>query len=898
MADQVRILRLVVASPSDVQGERDVVARVTEDVNREAAADRGLRLEVVRWETDAYPGFHAEGPQGLIDPVLRIEESDVLVGIFWKKLGSPTRDAKSGTQHEFRLAYEAWKKNRRPQIMVYFKQRPFIPQSKEETDQWGQVLEFRKGFPQEGLWWTYKGTVQFEKLLHTHLSNFLRNQFPMEAAGPESSLSASRPQREQPPLVSSRGADYFAPQSRLIEENARAFVAREDAQRAFGCFLDAHPRGYFVVRGGPGQGKTAFCSRLVSTGNYVHHFISRTGGRSDARLILRSLIYQLRPLAGWRGEIPDSSSELAKTFEEVLSAAAARQNRVVIVIDALDELAAGAESQPPYLVTDALPERVVFVVTSRPGGSLDRLEERLFDVPHQSYELGPLSLEEMRAILLARKPEITTAAVERIAEAAQGNPLYLVAVTRQLEVDPSFNLEALPDSIEGFFRDATRGLRAGDTTLGDVLSLLSVARKPLSLRELSKILGRQQREIDEQGIRPVRQFLLAADDSYLFYHARFHEFVTGQLLYEDELRTGHRRIVEWLQIPENRSNEYRWASLAYHLFESGCKEELIKAIDSKFLAEKVRRLGYAALEDVELVSRALLDSDDPAVVERCVSLVEGLRQVVRGDIVRDAAKAVQPYRSGPVSFRTRLIESSVHPVPGVDAYVGVLPKAEVAADFFEIIPVRGRLVLAIGDAPSTGLKSAFVARFIANLFRRLVEASDPLDLGDVVGRLNAMLATHDYFERVSMQCAELDVQSGLAHIASAGHPYPVRYSARRGKCDTLPVWGDLLGNTFEPVERYEQYPLEIGLGDVLVFISDGLTEGHLLQGDPYGYRFTRIIEARACEGARAIGEAVLDSWKAHPRDEDSADDVSILVVSVVATADAIGKRSNKPWECP
>jgi hypothetical protein len=38
-------------------------------------------------------------------------------------------------------------KNQRPQVMVYLKRKAYTPKSKEETDQWGQVLEFQKEFP-------------------------------------------------------------------------------------------------------------------------------------------------------------------------------------------------------------------------------------------------------------------------------------------------------------------------------------------------------------------------------------------------------------------------------------------------------------------------------------------------------------------------------------------------------------------------------------------------------------------------------------------------------------------------------------------------------------------------------------------------------------------------------
>ena len=171
-------MRIVVASPGDVQPERDALVQVVEELNNGVARDRSLRLELARWETDAYPGFHLEGPQGLIDSVLKIEDCDLLIGIFWKRFGTPTHDAGSGTEHEFDKAYEAWKTSKRPQILVYFNQRPATPKSKDEAEQWGKVLEFRERFPKEGLWWPYKGKAQFERLVRQHLTRFLQAEHP------------------------------------------------------------------------------------------------------------------------------------------------------------------------------------------------------------------------------------------------------------------------------------------------------------------------------------------------------------------------------------------------------------------------------------------------------------------------------------------------------------------------------------------------------------------------------------------------------------------------------------------------------------------------------------------------------------------------------------------------
>lgn len=173
---EVKILRIVVASPSDVQAERDALSDVVSELNRGVAADRDLRVELSRWETDTHPGFHTEGPQGLIDPLLGIEDCDILIGIFWKRFGTPAKDAQSGTEHEFHCAYEAWRQKGQPQIMVYFNQEPYAPKSKDEVDQWSRVLEFKENFPQEGLWWEYQGTSQFERLVRNHLTQFIRSQ--------------------------------------------------------------------------------------------------------------------------------------------------------------------------------------------------------------------------------------------------------------------------------------------------------------------------------------------------------------------------------------------------------------------------------------------------------------------------------------------------------------------------------------------------------------------------------------------------------------------------------------------------------------------------------------------------------------------------------------------------
>jgi hypothetical protein len=173
----ISLLRIVVASPSDVQAERDRLQVIIEELNRGVANQHKLRLELIRWEIDASPGFNPSGAQGRIDPVLNIEDCDILIGIFWTRFGTPTMGSKSGAEHEFLTAYKAWKEKGTPHIMVYFNQKPCLPKTTKDAEQMKQLLEFKETFPAEGLWWKYEGEEVFESEVRQHLTNFIIHEY-------------------------------------------------------------------------------------------------------------------------------------------------------------------------------------------------------------------------------------------------------------------------------------------------------------------------------------------------------------------------------------------------------------------------------------------------------------------------------------------------------------------------------------------------------------------------------------------------------------------------------------------------------------------------------------------------------------------------------------------------
>jgi tetratricopeptide (TPR) repeat protein len=181
-----RVVRVVAVSPGDVRAERERLEVVVDELNRGVASERGCRLSLWRWETDAHPGLHLEGPQGLIDEAMRIEDADVVVGVFWKRFGTPTLDAGSGTEHELRRAWSAWRERGRPQVMVYFCERRYMLEGSAEAVQLQQVLSFRETLPKEQLWWRFVTVADFERAVRQHLTAFLLALEPTTALAAQS----------------------------------------------------------------------------------------------------------------------------------------------------------------------------------------------------------------------------------------------------------------------------------------------------------------------------------------------------------------------------------------------------------------------------------------------------------------------------------------------------------------------------------------------------------------------------------------------------------------------------------------------------------------------------------------------------------------------------------------
>jgi hypothetical protein len=120
MSFKAEIYRVFIASPSDLAEERQVATEAINEWNAHHAVSESVILLPVKWETHATPQSGVRPQQAINDQLL--QDSDILVGMFWTRFGSDTGVGPSGTVEEIDEFVAAAKPT-----MLYFSRRPIDP---------------------------------------------------------------------------------------------------------------------------------------------------------------------------------------------------------------------------------------------------------------------------------------------------------------------------------------------------------------------------------------------------------------------------------------------------------------------------------------------------------------------------------------------------------------------------------------------------------------------------------------------------------------------------------------------------------------------------------------------------------------------------------------------------
>lgn len=162
MSFDAKVFKVLIASPGDVEEEREAIPDVIARWNNTNAETSGIVLLPVKWETHSAP-LLGERPQGILNNQL-VNSCDMAIGVFWTRLGSPTGASESGTAEEIE-----WFINNEKPVMVYFSSRAVDPK-KLDLDQYRALKDFEKKMQKLGLTGSYNSITDFKERLFDQIS--------------------------------------------------------------------------------------------------------------------------------------------------------------------------------------------------------------------------------------------------------------------------------------------------------------------------------------------------------------------------------------------------------------------------------------------------------------------------------------------------------------------------------------------------------------------------------------------------------------------------------------------------------------------------------------------------------------------------------------------------------
>lgn len=253
-----RLVRLFVASPSDVSDERKAVEEVAKEINEGRVKGLcSIDTQVLRWESFACPA--AGRPEQVI--LDQLGDYDILVAILWTRCGTPTGHdnhgqeiARSGTVEEIRDAFARVEQGllREEQVLVYRCERKFVLPTNDDLMQYVAVHALFEEISnsKKALTWKYSSVGDFRGQLTRHLVDVIKRLLE---------------ERQNPRVKVEQHADYASeePAIRL----PRLFVKRESYVAKVRLLIEEY--GVCVLCGPSGSGKSTIAAQYYNDNSQV-----------------------------------------------------------------------------------------------------------------------------------------------------------------------------------------------------------------------------------------------------------------------------------------------------------------------------------------------------------------------------------------------------------------------------------------------------------------------------------------------------------------------------------------------------------------------------------------------------------------------------------------------------
>jgi len=198
----------------------------------------------------------------------------------------------------------------------------------------------------------------------------------------------------------------------------------------------------------------------------------------------------------------------------------------------------------------------------------------------------------------------------------------------------------------------------------------------------------------------------------------------------------------------------------------------------------------------------------------------------------------------------------------------------VGGDLYDCFALAdGRLAFAIGDVSGKGVSGALMmARLTSSLRAAAARVPQPTA---VLEALNGEIqAEADQGMFATVLFGVLDAGNGRVELANAGHPLPILRHAD-GRCGELQLAPGAPLGMRHPL-RAQAFALTLLPGDLLVLVTDGLTEAATPKGERFEVeRVVELVRGGGGDAGKTL-DALLKSARAFVDTRGFDDDLTVL----------------------
>jgi len=228
-----------------------------------------------------------------------------------------------------------------------------------------------------------------------------------------------------------------------------------------------------------------------------------------------------------------------------------------------------------------------------------------------------------------------------------------------------------------------------------------------------------------------------------------------------------------------------------------------------------------------------------------------------------------------------LLPKQLPSIHGLELSAVNISSKQVGGDYYDVIPLfPGRYVIAIGDVSGKGTPASLLMANLQATIRALVPLN--LSLADLTKRVNDLVCENTGLDRfITFFWGIFDESTKIFRYVNAGHnpPFLIRST---GTVERLDKGGIILG-IMKALVPYQEGEVVLSGGDVLVLFTDGVSESMNSSGEEWGEeKMEEILLSRNGDTAETILSTVVDAVKEHSRDTAQYDDITLVVLKVVA----------------